>query len=191
MHYDHFNFTGKLTARLSAPTVTPAAMPGLRVVEHSDGLVVAERENAFVNLGLHAALDNFFGINTPSTVSHMGISDDSATVSASTTQLDASPSGDSPQIRALGSGTGATATSRTGNTVTCSAGWDESDFGTATFDVRKIGLLNAATDAADDSTPTVQGILDIIGSGSPILIALTQFSEFDLTLFLEITASAV
>lgn len=154
--------------------------------------------NGFVNLGLHYILDRIFNLNTPNaSVSHMGISDDTTAVTASTLLLDPTPSGDSPLIRSLGTGVGASATSRTAETVTATAGFEPSDFPTAVFAITKVGLLNTSTDAGDDTPPTVEGILNIIGGtggASPydeeFELNLVNVTDFDLTLALDITAEA-
>lgn len=167
-----------------------------RLGGHTRSLVI-QRPNAFVDLGLHFILDRIFNINTPNTaITHMGISDDETAVVAGTTELDPSPSGDSPAIRTLGSGVGASATSRTGNIVSSSAGWADTDF-TTPFPVTKVGLLNTSTDAADDTVPTVQGIMNIIGGtdgtapyDEPFTIDLTNVSAFNLTLQIDTEAQA-
>lgn len=166
-------------------------------LERDADVLYLSRHNAFVNLGLHFVLDRIFNINTPNTaITHMGISDDTAAVTATTLLLDASAGGGSPNIRALASGVGAAATTRSGNTVTCSAGWEPPDFSTV-FSITKVGLLNTSTDAGDDTVPTVQGIMNIIGGtggaapyNEPFTIDLRNVSDFDLTLQQQITGQA-
>lgn len=171
-----------------------AVVRGMEVLREENGLIIARRHNAFVNLGLHYVLDRIFNLNTPATsVSHMGISDDNTAVTASTLLLDPTAGGGSPNIKALGTGTGATATSRTAETVTCSAGWTKTD---GNIVIRKVGLLNVSTDAGDDTVPTVQGVLNIIGgAGSGIYneqftVDLTALSAFNLTFSMDVTAQA-
>lgn len=156
--------------------------------------IVGIRPNAFTNLGLHYVLDRIFNLNTPATsISHMGISADTTAASASTLAIDPAPT-TSTNIKALGTGTGAVAASRTAETVSCSAGWTKAD---ANFVIAKVGLFNTSTDAADDTVPTVQGVLNIIGGTggtSPynevLSIDLTGASSFNLTLQQDVTAQA-
>lgn len=154
-------------------------------------------DNGFINLGLHFILDRIFNINTPDTaIDSMGISNDTTAVTATTLLIDPSAGSGSPDFQALGSGVGAAATSRTGNTVTCSAGWEPADFSTV-FAITKVGLSTNAADSGDDTTPTVQGVVNIIGGvggsapyNEPFTIDLTTVSDFDLTLQQQITAQA-
>lgn len=155
------------------------------------------RPNGFINLGLHYILDRIFNINTPDTaIDSMGISNDTTTVIATTLLIDPSAGAGSPDFQALAAGVGAAATSRTGNTVTCSSGWEPADF-TTVFAITKVGLSTNAADTGDDTTPTVQGVVNIIGGtggsapfNEPFTIDLTTVSDFDLTLQQQITAQA-
>ena len=169
-------------------------LSGMELVREGRGLLIAKRHNAFVNLGLHFVLDRLFNINTPNAaIAYMGITADVNAVTAGTTAIDPAPT-TSQNIKALGAGVGAVATSRTGETTTCSAGWTKSD---ANFPVAKVGLFNTSTDAADDTVPTVQGVMNIIGGtggsspyNEPFTIDLTGTSAFNLTLAMDVTATA-
>jgi hypothetical protein len=153
--------------------------------------------NGFINLGLHFILDRIFNINTPDTaIDSMGISNDTTAVTATTLLIDPSAGAGSPDFQALGAGVGAAATSRSGNTVTCSSGWEPGDFSTV-FSITKVGLSTNAADSGDDTVPTVQGVVNIIGGtggagvyNEPFTIDLTTVSDFDLTLQQQITAQA-
>lgn len=194
---DRLGIGGVLTARIEvAESELPKAIVrGMDVCERGDGLIVAKRHNAFVNLGLHYVLDRIFNLNTPATaITHMGITDDSQTVTAATTLLNPAGGGSNLNIKALATGTGATATTRTAETVSASAGWTKAD---ANFVIAKVGLLTTSTDAGDDTVPTVTGVVNIIGGtggaspyNEPLSIDLTGTTAFNLTLQLDITAQA-
>lgn len=194
---DRFSIGGVLTARIEvAESELPKAIVrGMDICERGGGIIVAKRHNAFVNLGLHYVLDRIFNLNTPSTaITHMGITDDTQTVTASTVLLNPAGGGSNLNIKALASGVGATATTRTAETVSASAGWTKAD---ANFVIAKVGLLTAATDAGDDTVPTVNGVVNIIGGtggsspyNEPLSIDLTGTSAFNLTLQLDVTAQA-
>lgn len=145
------------------------------------GLMVVSRKNAFVNIGLNNALDRTFGLASPGAPSHIGLSDDGTAVTATTTLLDPTPSGLSPAIKAI-----SPAASRSSQTVTAGATFTQAD---VNFIIRKVGLLNGATDAGT-------GLYDVIGgSGSapynqPFTIDLTGTTSFSLTMQIQVTASA-
>ena len=76
---DVFGISGLLTARIEFPPDERelAILRGMEILEDENGLFVGQRQNAFVNLGLHFLLDRAFNINTPNAaISHMGITDD-------------------------------------------------------------------------------------------------------------------
>lgn len=187
---------GLLTARIELPPgqEDAAVLRGCDVERAGSGLLVARRRNAFVNMGLQAALDRMFGLSTTAAISHMGITDDAQTVVAGTTLLNPAGGGSNASIKALGSGVGAVATSRAAQTVSASAGWTKAD---ANFIVTKVGLLNAATDAGDADPSPISGVWNIIGGtggaspyNEPFTIDLTGTTAFNLTLFIDVTATA-
>lgn len=155
------------------------------------------RPNGFINLGLHFILDRIFNINTPDTaIDSKGISNDTTAVVATTLLIDPTAGAGSPDFQTLGSGVGAAATSRTGNTVTDSAGWEPADF-TTVFSVTKVGDSTNAADSGDDTVPTVQGVVNIIGGtggsapyNEPFEVNLVTVTDFDLTLQQQTTAQA-
>lgn len=180
-----------------APARNPFAHP-IPALEEGSVVLYAQRHNAFTNLGIHAVLDNIFAINTPSALSHMGITDDDQAVTAATLLLDPATGGANKHIRALGTGINATATSRTGNTVTAMAGWQKTvDFAGGWWPIKKVGMLNTSTDAGDDTVPAVLGVWQIIGGtggaspyNEPFTIDLSNTSEAKLTLAIEVTPTA-
>lgn len=210
---DRLGISGELVARIAVPkgelhlvggrgveevaTWKPSAIPRNPFRLDEAEVIYLARPNGFINLGLHFILDRIFNINTPATaITHMGISNDTTAVTATTLLIDPTAGAGSPDFTALGSGVGAAATSRTGNTVTCSAGWEPADF-TTVFAITKVGLSTASTDAGDDTVPTVNGVVNIIGGtggaapyNEPFSIDLTTVSDFDLTLQIQVTAQA-
>lgn len=156
---------------------------GVRVVKRDrrKGLLVVQRPNAFVNIGLNNALDRMFNLATPNPPSHIGLSDDNTAVIATTTLIDPTPSGLSPAIKAF-----SPAASRSSQTVTAGATFTQTD---VNFIIRKVGLLNGATDAGT-------GLYDVIGGSGvapfnqPFTIDLTGTTSFSLTMQIQVTASA-
>lgn len=171
-------------------------MPNL-MAERDIAELYLSRPNGFINLGLHFILDRIFNINTPDTaIDSMGISNDTTAVIATTLLIDPTPGSGSPDFQALGAGVGAAATSRSGNTVTASSGWEPADL-TAVFPITKVGLSTNAADTGDDTVPTVQGVVNIIGGtggagvyAEPFTIDLVNVSDWDLTLQISVTAQA-
>jgi hypothetical protein len=194
---DSIGIGSMLTARIEMPPAERhlAVLRGMKVEKDSNGLFIGKRPNAFTNLGLHYVLDRIFNLNTPSaSITHLAITDDSQTVTAATLLINPAGGGSNATFKALATGVGATATSRTLETVTASAGFTKTD---ANFVIAKVGLSTASTDAGDDTVPTVNGIINIIGGTSgtspynePFTIDLTNVSAFNLTFFLDITAQA-
>lgn len=157
------------------------------------------RPNAFVNLGLHFLLDRLFNINTPNTsISHIGVSNDTITVTASTLLIDPAPAGTTSIVTLASGGTGAPSTTRSAETVSCGARWDKSG-GTNNFNAvfNKTGLFNTSTDAGDDTTPTVEGVMNIIGGtggsspyNEPFSIDLTALAAYTVIIQQDITPTA-
>lgn len=213
---DSFGIGSLLTARIEVPrselrkielagvglSRSPVGNPfegrAFPLLEEGAVVLYAQRHNAFTNLGIHAVLDNIFAINTPSALSHMGITDDDQAVTAATLLLDPATGGANKNIRTLGTGVNATATSRTGNTVTATAGWQKTvDFAGGWWPIKKVGMLNTSTDAGDDTVPGVLGVWQIIGGtggaspyNEPFTIDLSSTSEAKLTLAIEVTPTA-
>lgn len=194
--FGNFTASGVEEVERWAPSATPRNP--FRLVTPSDTKVLyLARPNGFINLGLHFILDRIFNINTPDTaIDSMGISNDTTAVTATTLLIDPTPGAGSPDFQALAAGVGAAATSRTANTVTCSSGWEPGDF-TTVFAITKVGLSTNAADSGDDTVPTVQGVVNIIGGtggagvyAEPFSIDLTTVSDFDLTLQIQCTAQA-
>lgn len=194
--FGNFTASGVEEVEGWAPSATPRN-PFRLVTPQDTKVLYLARPNGFINLGLHFILDRIFNINTPDTaIDSMGISNDTTTVIATTLLIDPSAGAGSPDFQALAAGVGAAATSRTGNTVTCSSGWEPADF-TTVFAITKVGLSTNAADSGDDTVPTVQGVVNIIGGtggsapfNEPFTIDLTTVSDFDLTLQQQITAQA-
>lgn len=194
---DTIGISGLLTVRIELPPEERklAVLRGMKIEMDRDGFYVGTRPNAFTNLGLHYVLDRIFNINTPSAaITHLAITDDSQTVTAATLLINPAGGGTNATFKALATGVGATATSRTTETVTASAGFTKAD---ANFVIAKVGLSRASTDAGDDTVPTVNGVINIIGGtagtspyNEPFTIDLTNVSAFNLTFFLDVTAQA-
>lgn len=191
---DKVGLSGLLIARietLDPDAVVVEGMAGLRrgrpVFERAGGgrwrSRPLTRPNAFVNLGLQIALDRLFGLGTVAAVSHIGVSADNAAVVAGTNRLD--PPGDATGIAVKAISPAAT---RSGQTVTAGAVFTQAD---VTFAIRKVGLLNKAT---DDGT----GLIDVIGGtggaapyDDSFTIDLTGTTPFSLTMNIQVTATAV
>lgn len=147
----------------------------VKVKRHHDFVEFRVR-NAFVNTGLNLALDRLFGLGGATAVGYIGVSSDNTAVTAASTTL-----GGTVSIKAL------TTNSRSSQTVTAGASFTQAD---VNFSIRKVGLLNTATDAGT-------GLVDVIGgSGSspynkPFTIDLTTLSSFTLTMQIQVTAVAV
>ena len=144
-------------------------------IKRRNGRVEIRVRNAFVNTGLNNALDRLFGLGGTA-IGYIGVSSDNTAVTASSTTL-----GGTVSIKAL------TTNSRSSQTVTAGATFTQAD---VSFSIRKVGLLNTATDAGT-------GLIDVIGgAGSspynkPFTIDLTSLSSFSLTLQIQVTAVAV
>lgn len=156
---------------------------GAEILEFNskEGFIKVCRKNAFVNIGLNNALDRTFGLASPAVPSHIGLSDDNTAVTATTTLLDPTPTGLSPAIKVF-----SPASSRAAQVVTAGATFTQAD---VNFIIRKVGLLNGATDAGT-------GLYDVIGgSGAspynqPFTIDLTGTTSFSLTMQIQVTAAA-
>jgi hypothetical protein len=186
---DGFGIGGVLRPRIWVPVDQEkhVRLSGLAEVHRRtdrDGRVVisGERRNAFVNLGLGILLDRLFGIGgPPGAVSHMGVSADAQAAGAGTSKLD--PAGDATGFTSVG----LTNVSRAGQTVSCEGVFSQA---TVAFAIKKVGLLNKAD---DDGT----GLINVIGGtggsapyNEPFTIDLTGATTWDLTLGLDVTATA-
>lgn len=176
---DRFNITGKLRTTFEfIEKPEKAIIIGCELRENENGLLIAERENTFLNLGLQITLDRLFAINgPPGAVSHIAVSGDDQTPLVNTTLLDMA-GGDSGFVsKPLNP-----AASRTDQTVTAGASFTQADI---SFPQNKIGLLNIATDSGT-------GLLDVIGGtdNNPFSIDLTGAGTWALRHEILVTASA-
>lgn len=137
----------------------------------------AREHNAFVNAGLEAILDRYFGIGGPPTApTHIILSSDNTAVTAATTAF-----GGTISAKAFNGGT----PSRAGRTVTVGADYTKAD---ANFVIRKIGISRGAADGA------AQDIIGGAGAGiyaEAFTIDLTATAAFDLRPEIDVTLSAV
>lgn len=142
----------------------------------SEGRAVLTRPNAFVNQGLNAALDRIFNLSPPTQPTRIQLSSDNTAVTAATTTM-----GGTVSNKAF-----SPAATRSNQTVTAGADFTQAD---VSFSIRKVGLLNTATDAGT-------GLYDVIGGAgvSPynqaFTIDLTSTTSFTLTMQIKVTASA-
>ena len=146
-----------------------------------------ERDNGFVNIGLNIVLDRLFGLSgPPAAVSHIGVSNDTATVLAAATLLDPTAGGGSPAspvIKAI-----SPAATRTAQDVTGGATFTQADVG---FAMTKVGFLNTSTDAGT-------GLIDIIGGtggaapyAQPFTIDLTGATSWSMVMQIKVTAASI
>jgi hypothetical protein len=132
------------------------------------------RSNTFVNQGLEIALDCLGGLSG-GTISHIGVTNDSTAVTATTVKLD--PSGtNSKTLLAVQS------LSRTGRILSGQGTFTNVN---SPFAYRKIGFLTTSTDAGT-------GLIDVIGGGGAapydqaFNIDLTGAGTWSATLAIEI-----
>jgi len=157
-----------LTGNPDGRTLAPMA------IAQTGGQTVVEGylHNVFVNQGLEAALDSMFGDLTAERITHIAVSGDNASVSATTTDIDPSGAGFSPKATAN--------VSRTNRTAGGDNTWTQAD---VSFAVRKVGFL----------TGTAKGdVVNIIGgSGNePFTVDLTSQATFTLTIGIDVTLAA-
>lgn len=149
---------------------------GKLVTYHDDGsaTIEAHLHNAFVDQGLQGILDSAFGDLTADRITHIGLSGDTAAVTAATTTI-----GTPNSIKTTAN------TARTDETVAADQTWTQAD---VAFAITKIGFLrgSAATD--------VSNIIGGTGGSSPydeeFTIDLTSVPTWTLTMGIEVTASA-
>lgn len=139
--------------------------------------LILTRKNAFVNIGLNNALDRLFNLASPTQPTHIGLSSNTAAVTAATTTL-----GGTVSIKAF-----SPAASRASQVVTAGATFTQAD---VAFVITKVGLLNTSTDAGT-------GLYDVIGGtggsapyNQPFTIDLTGTTSFSLTMQIQVTAAA-
>lgn len=144
-------------------------------------IIQAERRNAFVNLGLEITLDRLFNLGgpAPGAISHIGVTDDTTAVTATTTEIDAGNAANTTLLPV-------TNASRTDQTAGAEAEFTD---GNANHVYKKVGFFNTS---ADDGT----GLINVIGGGgsSPynesFTVDFTGASTFAQTFRIEITATA-
>lgn len=166
---------GLMTATIRTPEdIDAARITGVDWVRRQRGLIVVRRRNAFVNQGLENVLDLAFSLGG-SVISHIAVSGDTSAVTASTTTI-----GTPNSIKSI-----SPAATRTDQTVSGGADWDEGD---VNFAIAKVGFLSGA------SATAVQNIIGGTGGSSPydeeFTIDLTAFNTFDLAIDIEVTAEA-
>lgn len=175
---DGLFLSGKLLIEIQTSEPEKVIIEGVDRLERlPDGHIYSEVHNAFVNTGLNMTLDRLFSLSgPPSAIDHIGLSSDNTAVVAGTTTL-----GGTVSIKTF-----TPAASRTGQVVTAGATWTQAD---VAFAIKKVGLLNTATDAGT-------GLLDVVGGtgaapyNQPFTIDLTGATTWTMTLSLQITAAS-
>jgi hypothetical protein len=184
MNSSSINIKGTLKCEITIPSsdLQKVSIEGLSNQKtHFQGesvTISGERSNSFVNTGLENALDLLFGLGG-SIVSHIGVTDDTTAVTATTTKLDPT---DDDSVTLLT----AQSLARTDRIVTGEATFTHVN---ANFAYKKIGFLSTATDAGT-------GLIDVIGGGgtSPynqaFNIDLTGATTWSATLGIEVEFKA-
>jgi|TARA_R110000744_G_C19347456_1_gene560048 hypothetical protein len=150
----------------------------LNVTKVGDNYVIkGYRHNAFTNKGLQAVLDSAYNGLTASRVTHIALSGDTSTVTASTTSIDPSSAGFS--VKATSS------VSRTAQTVAAEQTWSNSD---VSFSIVKIGLMTGT--AATDVVNIIGGTGGTAPYNEPFTIDLTSIATWSLTIGIDVTATA-
>lgn len=153
--------------------------PGHRRHDNGDGTVTLQGHlhNAFVNQGLQGILDSAYGDLDPDRITHIGLSDDTDPVTASTNDLD--PGTGNTSIKPTAN------TVRNAQTVSTDQTWTQAD---VTWVISKIGLLRGGT------STDVSNIIGGTGGSSPydepFTIDLTNISSWTLTMGVDVTATA-
>lgn len=165
-------------AIITGMTANPTGIGAVGMLKHDngDGTVTLEgyRGNAFVNIGLQGILDSSYGDLVADRITHIGLSGDTAAVTAATSTL-GTPNSIKPTAN----------TSRTAQTVSTDQTWTQAD---VNFAITKIGLLRGAT-------PTeVSNIIGGVGGAAPynepFTIDLRQIATWTLTMGIDTTATA-
>lgn len=149
--------------------------------DNADGTttLTGHLHNAFVNQGLGGILDSAFGDLVADRITHIGLSADTAAVTAGTTDLDPAGNGTGTSIKTTDN------TSRSVNTVSCDQTWTQAD---VSFAIAKIGLLRGS------SSTDVSNIIGGTGGSSPydepFTIDLTSIATWTLTMGIDVTATA-
>lgn len=149
---------------------------GLMKTDNGDGTVTIEgyRGNAFVNQGLQGILDSAYGDLTADRITHIGLSGDTAAVTAGTTTL-GTPNSIKPTAN----------TSRTGQTVSTDQSWTQAD---VNFAITKIGLLRGNVPA--EVSNIIGGVGGVAPYNEPFTIDLRQIATWALTMGIDTTATA-
>lgn len=149
---------------------------GLLTTLNEDGTATVEgyRGNAFVNQGLQGILDSSYGDLVADRITHIGLSGDTAAVTAATTTL-GTPNSIKPTAN----------TSRTNQTVSTDQTWTQAD---VNFAITKIGLLRGAT--ATDVSNIIGGVGGAAPYNEPFTIDLTNIATWTLTMGIDTTATA-
>lgn len=165
-------------AVITGMTTDPSGLGAVGLLRHDngDGTVTIEgyRGNAFVNIGLRGILDSSYGDLVADRITHIGLSGDTAAVTAGTTTL-GTPNSIKPTAN----------TSRTNQTVSTDQTWTQAD---VNFAITKIGLLRG-------SVPTeVSNIIGGVGGAAPynepFTIDLTNIATWTLTMGVDTTCTA-
>tara|TARA_R110000868_G_scaffold103537_2_gene285106 strand:- start:92 stop:649 length:558 start_codon:yes stop_codon:yes gene_type:complete len=184
MNKSSMNIKGTLKCEITIPSndfekVKIEGLKNKHTQFDGDNVTISgERSNSFVNTGLENALDLLFGLGG-SIVSHIGVTDDTTVVTATTTKLDPT---DDDNVTLLS----AQSLARVGRVVTGEATFTHVN---ANFAYKKIGFLSTATDAGT-------GLIDVIGGGgtSPynqaFNIDLTGATTWSATLGIEVEFKA-
>lgn len=153
---------------------------GVEVRDLGDGRteILGHLHNAFVNQGLDGILDSAYGDLVADRITHIGLSADTSTVTATTTSIDPGASGD-VSIKVTAN------TSRTNETVSCDQTWTQAD---VNFAIAKIGLLRGS--AAGDVSNIIGGTGGSAPYDEPFTIDLTSISTWTLTMGIDVTATA-
>lgn len=163
---------------ISGMTTNPSGTGavGLNYIDNKDGTVTIEgfRGNAFVNIGLQGVLDSAFGDLVADRITHIGLSGDTAAVTAATTTA-GTPNSIKPTAN----------TSRTAQTVETDQTWTQAD---VNFPITKIFLArgNAPTEVSN----IIGGIGGAAPYNEPFTIDLTNIATWTLTMGIDTTATA-
>lgn len=149
-----------------------------QMFEADDDCLVVAHHNAYVNTGLQNSLDREFGLGGTA-VGFIGVSNNSTAVTATTTFLNGASGGTAANtiIKPI-----SPASTRTAQTVTGGATFQNADFTSGVFIWNKIGLLTTASDAGTGLVDVIGGtggsspynrtfVLDLTGAGTFVVVA--------------------
>lgn len=165
-------------AFITGMTTSPDGIGPVGLLKHDNGngtvTIEGFRGNAFVNIGLQGILDSAYGDLVADRITHIGLSGDTAAVTAATTTL-----GTPNSIKVTSN------TSRTAQTVSTDQTWTQAD---VNFSITKIGLLRGT--APTEVSNIIGGVGGAAPYNEPFTIDLRQIATWSLTMGVDVTATA-